>query len=57
MNVAFWYAFDQTTNKQLIHGAFTLKQIRFNKKSKNRLLSHSCILLILAPLPFNFIRP
>jgi hypothetical protein len=32
MNVASWYAFDQTTNKQLIHGAFTIKQIRFNKK-------------------------
>ena len=57
MNVASWYAFDQTTNKQLIHGAFTIKLTRFHLISKNQLLSHSCILLILAPLPFNFIRP
>ena len=57
MNVASWHAFDQTANKQLIHGAFTPKQTRFNKKNKNQLFSHSCILLILAPLPFNFLRP
>ena len=30
MNVASWYASDQTTNKQLIHGAFTPKLTRFN---------------------------
>jgi hypothetical protein len=57
MNLASWLASLQTANKQVIHGVFTgqilMVFIILNKKA----LYHSCILLILARLPFNFLRP
>jgi len=57
MNVASWLAFFQTAKKQVIHGVFTgiilMAFIIINKTA----FCHSCILLILARLPFNFLRP